>query len=1286
MPQYKKNINKPLHSAVPLHASNLDEVSSQVRNSDEVSSRVNSTAGSTRPVNSRIDSTSFGKGVHHPRVLEIMRGLRPNQDISRTCVPFIIFKDKCTNGKCRFIHSTALRDQYQQFVNTREQLARREISQAKRTGCNLPYCAYYVHGCCFRHNCPIPHIMPPPPATLTTVSTSATPITVSTPKTSTTEQETYVPLDTAFLAAARKSPAVSSSRAMQPKGVAKKETSVFIPKLHQRPQYLNDAVKAGTIYSDLFDKLSRALNVNYSKVREIFNKRPPHMKNTALDVKEQMSKKELQQVFKLVETCKKPFDIYTSYLTMEEYCILYEIFRCSNRCNQQGCEHGTTCNRGHHRTNAICHSDFYYSTCDCSRDTDNAIAAIQSKIATLGSKDSEGFQMSNTARREEHKELTRRLELLQLEASLHLNRDSHIRSRPFATSVCLDASSFGYLPTVSPDLSGHDEHIEYRALLSQIERQRLEAREVAWYERLDSVTTPEAYDTLVKGKYVSIDEEGNIITEHKWVHCNKLGAAQKREIPVVKSLEEYISDNDGYYGLPRCYIEQAALYDGTNMSDDVSSTHNWTLEGWTDYLNATYLEQNVEKHFCLIYTFNQFQAISDEQLALYTNVKNPYKSWSTFIRNYETYISAWSQTHRATDFEGDNWKTNKDNVMDIRETGELDQIFSKYLDFQGYFFGITKLEDERVLGQLQDIHRDILKEAPFAVNRFLAQFSKTSMKFKEWIETTYRLEFAMKREHPIASFLDLYNYIRYDIHEIDLSTYLTNPKVACEWKTVILPKNESMKFEEYLAGHKELYSYYNENYYLLPGYSVDKMIQDKINGWGLVSNSKQADIQVFPSLLVLTFGMITVHRDQITRALKIPNTDTMQIKGLGILMHHTLNVSVMKLVNEMIKSTPSRSTIVKYYDDLVASSTTEEFQAFQFTKSYLSWLALFDEQLSEDELASELRRTRRAQMKAKKQALASNNDNSDSDSDDDNNDNTDNNDDSDSDSDDMFNSHKELERSTVAKKESQTYAFDFMTVKFTPIQKAFIVRNPKSSRSAILIGPLPLAPKSKGSSSSDFYKPKLTQVQSLLSGIGVHLKKTKAFAFLSIPVKTNNIDPRLVPTVINVFELSNTTQIYTNVDLHISEEEQQQTEAEFFDDGLDFDYESETELEQELEPDNTSAQVLDEELEIESYSYDIPYIPYDDDIDFDTVDYSNVIDAEQEVTTDVDATDMDDTEGTEVVAKVYDDEEDKSAKWNADNGQVIKSRRDNRKKDTGSTKHSESSKRKEKKGKKDREY
>ena len=113
--------------------------------------------------------------------------------------------------------------------------------------------------------------------------------------------------------------------------------------------------------------------------------------------------------------------------------------------------------------------------------------------------------------------------------------------------------------------------------------------------------------------------------------------------------------------------------------------------------------------------------------------------------------------------------------------------------------------------------------------------------------------------------------------------------------------------------------------------------------------------------------------------------------------------------------------------------------------------------------------------------------------------------------------------------------------------------------------------------------------------------------------------------------------------------------------------------------------------QIESYSSDIPY---DEDIDFDTVDYSNVIDpTDVDPTyvdaTDVDPTDVDGTEGAVVVAKVYDDEEDTSAKWNADNGQVIKSRRDNRKKDASSTKHSDSSKRKEKKGKKekmDREY
>ena len=367
-----------------------------------------------------------------------------------------------------------------------------------------------------------------------------------------------------------------------------------------------------------------------------------------------------------------------------------------------------------------------------------------------------------------------------------------------------------------------------------------------------------------------MDDEGNPLKELKpYTTVTKDGyVTNKKEVFVVKPLEEYKSDKDGHYGVPRCYVEQATLYNEFNITEDVSTAHNWNLDAWTEYLGTTYFEHDVEMHFCLIYTFKDFQKMYRENkpIDLYKNPRNPYKSWSTFIREFNKHSIIWNKKERTTEYyfadeeDDHNWKDDRDNVMDIRETSATDRQFSSYLDFQGFLFKVTKKEDPRILGNITDIHRQIIKEMPSTLEDFIELNTKKT--FDEWLNKKYPTEFVLKRRNRSISFKDLHDYVKLSFtkdeeKEVNLHTYLGNPRVAYEWKTIIIPKATSIgnkvTFSNYLENRDELYSFYHENYYRIltkdGRATVEYMRKLKSEGWKQVSNSGQTTTATFSSLL-----------------------------------------------------------------------------------------------------------------------------------------------------------------------------------------------------------------------------------------------------------------------------------------------------------------------------------------------------------------------------------------------------------------------------------------------------
>ena len=1073
------------------------------------------------------------------------------------CSYFIHFGD-CTNKKCSRKHDKRNRDSYQEELQRKNYLARAEI---ERTKGRAQYCVYFKHGCCYNNTCKKSHIIPneepvPEPRSVYVPEFAA-------------RSETCEPASRKYLESALKQRVPEKHTISNPIENAKSvnfnekfsgsdlqsrfnicnKTSCTCNKSHDMQnqqrnitnKLFNKFMKDNKL--PLAELLMKLNNVYYSQIDKIINvieNRPEYFEHEYFVMPNgRNNMTELVKIFNLIENgdWKQVSLIYSGQLSQLDYSLIYETFRrskqCSNYMNGRFCYYGVNCKKGHHGIDAICFNDLFTESCNCNPNVSDKINELQEEIIQLKLCE-DGFTIISKERQTQIKRLSEQIQLLKSQQIMHLYRDKLITNKITPAVQNVSASDFSMsLPEVS-EFNFHTELVSHENLHA-LRLQRQKEMNELHFATLSNISSPEDYNLLVRGKQHIFDSEGNFVKKNK-TRFNT-GVGNSFETFAWEKTTDFILNDNGFYGVPMCYISQSISLNDSNICSDFSKEHGWTLELWAEYLSATFTEGRIKINFWLDHTFKSYVSFKSNVLPLYLHSMNKYKDWSRFMAIYNRKIVEWDLIFTDTEFTSDDDSncvySLSSMIIDYSKVAQQNELLNEYLDHIAFILDIKLIDDERVTGKLNSTHSKIINESPKIFDEFLTAYTTTSkLQFASWIESVYRNEYLMKLEKKEANFNDIIMYVKRK-PSIDLDTYLINPGVANEWIREIVPKAD-ISFQDYLGNRANIYKYYSTNYYLT-GNSIDEMIASTEQGWQFNNTSR---VTMFVSLLVLSIGQLKTHRQTIIKSISklINPTDLLSIKNLGCVSYSPFNVQVISIINEMVKHDADVDLIVKLFNKLNESYSKciidIDFETYEFVVSFKDWL---DSRQVEIPVKSEITRVN-------KRKLLKHDSESDSDSDSD----------SDSEPDFSFGYKPENDLMKIpAKKQTVTFDLNFTKVIFGGDQQVFVCRNTQADGKAgykagnpILIGPI---------TNQQFNKFK-TETKKL--GLPLRLIKFNSFNVASLPIKTQtSISFDLNAVLMRVFELDDFNQIknMTKLELVTEEEEVEEMDVSDDEDGFDFD-------------------------------------------------------------------------------------------------------------------------------------
>ncbi len=1070
---------------------------------------------------------------------------RPRNFISEICsLPkyrrycgYFTYFGNCNNRNCPKLHSQEKHELFVAERATNEAHVRQEQSEYRRRNMVPAYCVYNKFNCCYNNNCNMPHL---------SSELCLIPVPVHVPEPEPVPQVVFsgpTPyLNATATAVASAQPSVRASATGSKRHRENNEDfvgSVFDYRTNlcmrsscncNKPHSIS--VQPRSLTSRIFDacletrrvpvnNLLHKLNLVYYNqfpvIVELLRNRPEHFQHRHIPSPNgNLTTSELSILFNFIENCDKEdiVRVYKDHMSQHDYSIIYELFRRSTECSRyrnfvsgnltnsngrsNNCNGGYNCRCGHHGINAICYDDLFLGSCKCSENPQEMIQEHLEHLERLKNNNDDGFLTIMTVEtKRKIQNLKNSINVLEGQIMLHLNRDGYVdTSIHNENNYNLDETSFIHN---LPQGSGPVQLTTYTPIVNQFDllrKQRAEQLNALHKQTLDSVLTPEDYNTLVKGKVHSLDENGNVVTR----------CYQGKTFNVWVPIEQYVRNSDGNYAVPNSYLSVSICltYDDLEKKN-YAVEHKWSIEAWNEYLNDVIDGYPI----WMDYTFAQYCSMLKTSIGMFRHPMNTRKNWLIFLNHYNSRIVMWENMFNTEEFGTDDDDaivySEQSMYVDFNKFVLQSEVLKTYLDFTAYVLDIKITDDERVTGPMNMIHKMILNEVPKLFETFYELYKvNNTLRFATWIESNYHCAYLMKKEKPTADFGLIITYLtKSDLcQRIDLETYLQYPHIANEWIKEIIPKADNIQFEDYIANRSDLYQYYSTNYYL-KNKSIQEMKQEISDGWRFNNTTK---VTIFCSLLVLSISQLRIHRQAIIKSFNnVLNEESkpFPVNGLGLIGYSPHNKLVIDILAEVVKPNCDLQKVIAIVDTLEnnyrMSSIDIDFESYQFVKDVRDFI--------EDKKSKIV--VKKVELDSKSDSSDSDSDSSDSDSSDSDSDSSD----SDSDSSDSYDdykpttkftnfmsSEKELWKTPVVKKVS-SFDLGFTTVVLPPSQKVFVCRNKNVKEGAFSGNPVMVGP----ITDAQYKKLKtIKKMKSLPSRLVKFNKGTKdEFQVVSIPVKSN---------------------------------------------------------------------------------------------------------------------------------------------------------------------------------------
>ena len=244
----------------------------------------------------------------------------------------------------------------------------------------------------------------------------------------------------------------------------------------------------------------------------------------------------------------------------------------------------------------------------------------------------------------------------------------------------------------------------------------------------------------------------------------KDGCGVKQQVAKCEYIPEFKKNSNGNYCVPMHYVMQSLLVKNEDVDNDFASIHKWTPELWKSYMTTTLTIMGNSILFWSLYTFNEYIVMLDKQLRLYMHPLNKKNDWNVFLENYKQKFNFWYSIFSDDSFDiDDNSEVVYSATYQQTDYSKLNlqkSLESTYLDHLAYILDIKLIDDERIVGDVDYVHRQIMQEASQLWEMFLAEYRKnTIIKFSSWFNSIYHLAYHMKKENPCYDFNYILDYI-----------------------------------------------------------------------------------------------------------------------------------------------------------------------------------------------------------------------------------------------------------------------------------------------------------------------------------------------------------------------------------------------------------------------------------------------------------------------------------------------------------------------------------------------
>ena len=401
------------------------------------------------------------------------------------------------------------------------------------------------------------------------------------------------------------------------------------------------------------DEMKSALNKQYYKHNRIINTLVTYDNSKGVNPDNNLNWSELLQVFDLIESyrMKNPnlYQLLYSDTLTDHYYLMYELNRRKKICNKfKFYSEGNLTDRNG-RSNRCNGSK------NCSRSAHTESELVCQYDLNNGSCDKCPIDS----------------------VKIHLNRNRHCKQPELPV---LDITSgFDYLdetytftPTEAIRIRVHENIVPIKSV-AEIKKEKEEND----FHHLSLIKTSSDYDEVCHGYRKEIVSGVNT----KWTE---------------------IINRDNY---PNAWKQQMYVNKPIEGKSDVDFAieHDWTNEKWTEYMSHTINGMKT----CLYYTFADFHRQVKKDLYAFNHRLNKQRNWFKFIDELQKsnfkYEETFNNESYGDDESGESVVYSASSIKyDFTKARQANEISFKYYDRYAYYLGMTKIQDERVIGDLKN--------------------------------------------------------------------------------------------------------------------------------------------------------------------------------------------------------------------------------------------------------------------------------------------------------------------------------------------------------------------------------------------------------------------------------------------------------------------------------------------------------------------------------------------------------------------------------------------------------